>query len=82
MIGLGGVAEKDYDITKDLEMFIRIIRRLGRDLDAYDLGLDRTVVPLQSLGSWKEFPAFRVTVGGPTYIKQGLLLWQSTSLVG
>ena len=49
----GGVVSKDYDINKDLEMFVRIIRRLGRGLDAYDLRLDRTVVPLQSLGSWK-----------------------------
>ena len=49
-------------------MFVRTIRRLGRGLDAYDLRLDRTVVPLQSLGSWKQFPEFRVTVGGSTYI--------------
>ena len=78
----GGVISKDYDINKDLEVFIRIIRRLGRELDAYDLGLDRTVVPLHSLGSWRKYPEFRVTVGGSTYITQGLPLWQSTSLVG
>ena len=70
----GGVISKDYNINKDLKMFIRIIRRLGRDLDAYDLGLDRTVVPLQSLGSWKQFPEFQVTVGGSTYTTQGLPL--------
>ena len=78
----GGVVSKDYNITKDLEMFIRIIRRLGKGLDAYDLGLDRTVIPLHSLGSWEQFPEFRVTVGASTYITQGLPLWQSTSLVG
>jgi hypothetical protein len=78
----GGVVSEDYDINDDLEMFIRIIRRLGRDLDAYDLGLDRTVVPLHNLGIWRQFPEFRVTVGGSTYITQGLPLWQSTSLVG
>ena len=78
----GGVVSKDYDINKDLEMFIRIIRRLGRELDAYDLGLDRTVVPLHSLGTWEKYPKFRVTVGGSRYITQGLPLWQSTSLVG
>jgi hypothetical protein len=78
----GGVVSKDYNINDDLETFIRIIRRLGRDLDAYDLGLDRTVVPLHTLGGWKKFPEFRVVVGGSTYITQGLPLWQSTSLVG
>jgi len=78
----GGVVSKDYNINKDLGIFIRIIRRLGRDLDAYDLGLDRTVMPLHSLGSWEHFPEFRVTVGGSAYITQGLPIWQSTSLVG
>ena len=78
----GAVVSKDFNISKDLEVFIRIIRRLGRDLDAYDLGLDRTIVPLLSLGSWKEYPEFRVTVGGSAYITKGLPLWQSTGLVG
>ena len=78
----GGVISKDYNINKDLETFIRAVRRLGRDLDAYDLGLDRTVVPLDTLGSWKRFPEYRVTVGGSAYITQGLPLWQSTGLVG
>jgi len=77
----GGVVSKDYNINTNLDTFIRIIRRLGRDLDAHDLGLDPTVVPLHNLGSWK-FPEFRVIVGGSAYITQGLPLWQSTSLVG
>jgi len=33
----GGAVSKDYNINKDMETFIRIIRRLGRDLDPYDL---------------------------------------------
>ena len=78
----GGVVSKNYDINKDLDLFIRIIRQLGQGLDAYDLGLDRTVVPLHSLGSWTKYPEFRVTVGESTYITQGLPLWQSTSLIG
>ena len=78
----GGVVSKDYDINKDLEIFIRIIRRLGKGLDAYDLRLDWTVVPLHSFGSWKEYPEFRATVGESTYITQGLPLWQSTNLIG
>ena len=77
----GGVISKNYNINNDLELFVRVIRRLGHDLDAYELGLDPTVVPLRSLGSWK-FPEFRVTVGGSTYTTQGLPLWQSTGLVG
>ena len=78
----GGVISKDYNINKNLNTFIRIIRRLGRDLDAYDLGLDRTVVPLHTLGSWEHFPEFRVKVGRSSYITQGLPLWQCSSLVG
>jgi hypothetical protein len=78
----GGVVSKDYSVIKDLDTFIRVICRLGRDLDAYDLGLDRTVVPLHPLGGWTKFPEFQLTVGGSTYITQGVPLWQSTSLVG
>ena len=78
----GGVVSKDYNINKNLDTFIRIVRRLGRDLNAYDLGLDQTVVPLHTLGSWDQFPEFRVKVGGSAYITQGLPLWQSSSLVG
>jgi hypothetical protein len=78
----GGVVSKDYNINKDLDTFIRVIRRLGRDLDAYDLGLDRTVVPLHPLGGWAKFPEFQVIAGGSTYITQGVPLWQSASLVG
>ena len=78
----GAVISKNYNINNHLELFVRVICRLGRHLDAYDLGLDPTVAPLDSLGSWKKFPEFRVTVGESTYITQGLPLWQSTSLVG
>ena len=78
----GAVIPKNYDVNKELGLFVRTICRLGRELDAYDLGLDPTVVPLQSLGSWKKFPEFKVTVGRSTYITKGLPLWQSTSLVG
>ena len=45
----GGMISKDYNISKDLEMFIHIIRRLGRDLDAYNLGLNWTIVPFTAL---------------------------------
>ena len=77
----GGVVSDDYNVNKDLEGFIRIIRRLGQDPNAYDLGLDRTVVPLHSLRNWEQFPEFRVIVGASRYITQGLPLWQSISLV-
>ena len=78
----GGVISKNYNLNTDLELFVRIICRLGRELDAYDLGLDPTVVPVHCLGNWEQFPEFRVTVGGSTYTTRGLPLWQSTSLVG
>ena len=65
------------NINKDLETFIRIIRRLGRDLDAYDLRLDWTAVR-----SWEQLQEFRVEIGESVHVTQGLPLWQSTSLVG
>jgi len=64
----GGAVSKDYNFIKDLETSIRIIHRLGRDLDTYNLGFNQTVVPLHALRSWEHFPEFRVTVGGSTYI--------------
>ena len=78
---VGGVVCEDYNVIKDLETFIRIIHRLGRDLDGYHLGLERTTVPLHTFGSWKQFPEFRVTVGGMEYATQGLPLRQSTDLI-
>ena len=78
----GRVISKDYKFNEDQETSILIVRRLGRGLDAYDLGLSWTVVRLDTLGSWKRFPESRVTVGGSAYITQGLPLWKSTGLVG
>jgi Fungal protein kinase len=78
----GGVVSRDYNIIKDLQMFVRIIYRLGRELDAYDLGLDPTVTPLHDLGSWTVVPEYQVIVGDSMYVTKGVPLWQSTGLVG
>ena len=78
----GGVVSRDYCITEDLEMFVRIIYRLGRELDAYDLGLDPTVTPLHHLGSWAVVPEYRVKVGDSMYVTNSVPIWQSTGLVG
>lgn len=61
----GGAVSMDYNIHKDT--FVCIICQLGRDLEAFDLGLDRKVVPLDILGSWNQFSGFRVKVGGLLY---------------
>ena len=65
----GGVVSKDYDLRKggDFETFVRIVRRAGCDMDAYELGLDPTVTPLDYLGSVARYPRFKVKVGDNTY---------------
>jgi len=80
----GAIVSEDYDIIKDLGIFVRLIRRVTCEMDAYDLGLDRTVVPLSCLGSVQHYPRFKVFVGEErkAYYTRGLPIWQSTSLCG
>ena len=80
----GGVVSKDYDLRKggDFETFVRIIRRATCDMDAYELGLDPTVTPLDYLGSVARYPRFKVEVGDSTYHTYGFPIWQSTTLQG
>ena len=80
----GGVVSKDYDLKKrgDFETFVRIIRRATCDMDAYELGLDPTVTPLDYLGSVARYPRFKVEVGDNTYHTYGFPIWQSTTLQG
>jgi hypothetical protein len=80
----GGVVSKDYDLKdeNDLETFVRIIRRATCDMDAYALGLDPTVTPLDFLGSVARYPRFKVEVGNSKYYTYGFPIWQSTTLQG
>jgi len=80
----GGVVSKDYDLKDedDFETFVRIIRRATCEMDAYELGLDPTVTPLDYLGSVKSYPRFKVEVGNNTYYTHGFPIWQSTTLQG
>ena len=80
----GGVVSKDYDLkdADDFETFVRIIRRVTCDMDAYDLGLDPTVTPLDYLGSTSRYPRFKVEVGDKWYYTYGFPIWQSTTLQG
>jgi len=80
----GGVVSKDYDLKDgdDFETFVRIIRRASCDMDAYELGLDPTVTPLDYLGSVARYPRFKVEVGENTYYTYGFPIWQSGSLQG
>lgn len=80
----GGIVSKDYNLKdkRDFETFIRIIRRATCDMDAYELGLDPTVTPLDYLGSVARYPRFKVEVGENTYYTLGFPIWQSTTLQG
>jgi len=80
----GGVVSKDYNLEdeSDFEVFVRIIRRATCDMDAYELGLDPTVTPLNDLGSVAHYPRFKVEVGGNNYYTYGFPIWQSTTLQG
>ena len=80
----GGVVSKDYDLRKggDFETFVRIIRRATCDMDAYELGLDPTVTPLDYLGSVARYPRFKVEVGENAYHTYGFPIWQSMTLQG
>ena len=81
---VGGVVSKDYDLKDedDFETFVRIIRRATCDMDAYELGLDPTVTPLDYLGSVARYPRFKVEVGSAKYYTYGFPIWQSTTLQG
>ena len=81
---VGGVVSKDYDLKdeNDLEIFVRIIRRATCDMDAYALGLDPTVTPIDFLGSVARYPRFKVEVGDTKYYTYGFPIWQSTTLQG
>jgi hypothetical protein len=80
----GGVVSNDYDLKDkgNFETFIRIIRRATCDMDAYELGLDPTVTPLDFLGSVARYPRFKVEVGDNTYYTYGFPIWQSMTLQG
>jgi Fungal protein kinase len=80
----GGVVSKDYDLddADDFKTFVRIIRRATCDMDAYELGLDPTVAPLDYLGSVARYPRFKVEVGENTYHTYGFPIWQSVTLQG
>jgi len=80
----GGVVSKDYDLKDgdDFETFVRIIRRATCDMDAYELGLDPTVTPLDYLGSVARYPRFKLEVGDNTYHTYGFPIWQSVTLQG
>ena len=80
----GAVVSNDYDLQDedDFETFVRIIRRATCHMDAYDLGLDPTVTPVDYLGSVARYPRFKVEVGEKAYYTYGFPIWQSMTLQG
>lgn len=78
----GVVISRSYHIETHLGLFIRIIRRLSREMTAYDLGLDTTVRPEGCLGS-TQYPSYLVKISDETWYRtDGVPLWQSSSLLG
>ena len=78
----GVIISRSYDFKKHLAFFIRIIRRLSREMTAYDLGFDTTVCLEGCMGS-ADYPSYLVKISdGVWYRTEGVPLWQSTSLIG
>ena len=78
----GVIISRSYHFATHLPLFIRIIRRLSREMTAYDLGLDTTVRPEGCLGSF-DYPPYLVKISDETWYRtEGVPLWQSTSLLG
>ena len=78
----GIIISRSYLFETHLKLFIRIIRRLSREMTAYDLGLDTTVRPEGCLGS-VNYPSYLVKISDKTWYRtEGVPLWQSTSLLG
>ena len=78
----GAIISRGYDFRIHLGLFIRIIRRLSREMTAYDLGLDTTVRPEGCLGS-AHYPSYLVKILDDVWYRtEGVPLWQSTSLIG
>ena len=51
-------------------------------MDAYELGLDPTVTPLDYLGSVARYPRFKVEAGENVYHTHGYPIWQSVTIQG
>ena len=79
----GAVVSRNYSLVDDLKLIILIIRHLATDMSAYDLGLDRTVRPLQNRGDAFPVPEYLVKVSENTWFRtSGVPMWQSLSLLG
>ena len=78
------VVSKDYNLKNgnDFQMFVCIIHHATCNMDAYELGLDPTITPLDYLGSVAHYPHFKVEVGENAYHTYGFPIWQSMTLQG
>ena len=78
----GAIISRTYNFKTHLGLFIRVIRRLSCEMNAYDLGLDTTVRPEGCLGA-VDYPSYLVKISDETWYRtEGVPLWQSTSLLG
>jgi Fungal protein kinase len=78
----GAIISRGYDFKIHLKFFICIICCLSCEMTAYDLGLDTTVHPEGCLGSSRYLSYLVKILDDAWYMTEGVLLWQSTSLLG
>jgi hypothetical protein len=77
----------EYSLFDNLDILIRVIRRLTCDMSLVDLGHDRLVTLLDEDTYYQDkYPRFKVRMGGPfdtrCWITEGLPIWVSRSLFG
>jgi hypothetical protein len=76
----------EYDIFKDLDVLVRVIRRITCDMSLVDLGHDRLATLLDRDTYYQEqYPRFKVRMGGRDtrcWVTEGLPMWVSHSLFG
>ena len=71
----GVIISRAYDLKTHLGLFIRITRRLSREMTAYDIGLDTTVRPEGCLGS-AQYLSYLVKISEETCNRtKGVPLW-------
>jgi len=77
---------EEYDIFENLDIFIRIVRRLTCELSPVDLGHDPTVELLSGQTYYqKQYPRFKVGMGGArgrSWVTYGPPLFVSISFLG
>lgn len=78
----GAVFSETLHISNNLSDFIRLIRRLSRDVNHVALGLQPDVKVVEGSFGGPVMPVFQVPVQGQWFRTIGVPIWQSMGLVG